>query len=80
MRTLKIVALGTLLAVAAGTLFQPARAQTANPDDIKALATEIQTLQDQQKTITDNQAKIDAKLADVVENIRVARLYGARVR
>ena len=80
MRTLKFLALCGLLAGAAGTFLGPAQAQTSSVADIKATAEAIQTLQDQQKTITDNQAKIDAKLATIAENVRVARLYAARVK
>jgi hypothetical protein len=32
----------------------------------------------QQATITDNQAKIDAKLAAIAENLRLARIYAGR--
>jgi hypothetical protein len=77
---IKTLALCGLLAVAASSIFGPAQAQTDSVADIKATADTIQTLEDQQKTITDNQAKIDAKLADIVENIRVARLYASRAR
>jgi hypothetical protein len=77
---IKTLALCGLLTVAASSIFGPAQAQTDSVADIKATADTIQTLEDQQKTITDNQAKIDAKLADIVENIRVARLYASRAR
>jgi len=80
MRTLKSLLLCVLIAAAASTILPPAQGQTDNPADIKATADAIQTLQDQQKTIADNQAKIDAKLADIAENVRVARLYGARAK
>jgi len=80
MRTLKIMALCGLLAAAASSIFGPAQAQTASVADIKATADAIQALQDQQKTITDNQTKIDAKLASIAENVRVARLYASRAR
>jgi hypothetical protein len=80
MRTLKFLALCGLLAGAIGTILGPAQAQTASVADIKASVEAIQTLQDQQKTITDNQSKIDAKLATIAENVRVARLYAARIK
>ncbi len=80
MRTLKYVALCGLLAGAAGTFLGPAQAQSDSVADIKATAEAIQTLQDQQKTIADNQAKIDDKLATIAENVRQARLYAARSR
>jgi len=80
MRNLKFLALCGLLAAAAGTFLGPAQAQTGSVADIKATAEAIQTLQDQQKTITDNQASIDAKLAAIAENVRLARLYSSRAK
>jgi hypothetical protein len=80
MRTLKFMAVCGLLAGAASVFFGPAQAQTDSVADIKATLEAIQTLQDQQKTITDNQARIDAKLATIAENIRVARLFSARLK
>jgi hypothetical protein len=80
MRTLKYLALCGLMAATASLFFGPAQAQTASVADIKATADAIQALQDQQKTITDNEDKIDAKLADIAENIRVARLYASRAK
>jgi len=78
MQNLKYLALCGLLAAAANIFFGPAQAQTGSVADIKETAEAIQTLQDQQKTITDNQAKIDAKLATIAENVRVARIYQSR--
>jgi len=81
MRTLKYLALCGLLAAAAGSILGPVQAQSDNSvADIKATAEAVQTLQDQQKTITDNQGKIDDKLASIAENVRLARLYGARAK
>lgn len=80
MRTLKCLALAALLAAAANSILSPAQAQSDSVADIKATADAIQALQDQQKTLADNQAKIDTKLADIAENVRIARLYGARAR
>jgi prefoldin subunit 5 len=80
MRTLKLTALCVLLAAAASPFLVPVQAQTPSVADIKATAEAIQTLTDQQKTINDNQTKIDEKLADITENIRVARLYAARAK
>jgi hypothetical protein len=80
MRTLKYLALCGLMAGAASLLLGPAQAQTESVGDIKATADAIQTLEDQQKTITDNQGKIDDKLADIAECVRVARLYASRAR
>ena len=80
MRTLKYLALCGLLAATASSFFGPAQAQSPSVSDIKATADAIQTLEDQQKTITDNQGKIDDKIADIAENVRVARLYASRAR
>ena len=81
MGTLKYLATCGLLAVAASILFGPAQAQqTGGVEDMKATQDVIQTLQEQQKELTDNEATIDAKLATIAENVRVARLYGARAK
>jgi len=81
MATLKYLATCGLLAITASIFFQPARAQqAAGAEDIKATQDVIQTLQEQQKELTDNEAAIDAKLATIAENVRVARLYGARAK
>ena len=44
-------------------------------DQVLAVAKEVQL---QQIAIAENQAKIDAKLAAIAENIRVARIYATR--
>jgi hypothetical protein len=44
----------------------------------KELLALIKQVQAQQTQIADNQAKIDAKLADVAETLRVARIFTAR--
>jgi hypothetical protein len=81
MGNLKYLALCGLLAVSASIFYGPAEAQqTGSVADIKATDEAIATLQEQQKELTDNQAKIDAKLASIAENVRVARLYGARAK
>jgi hypothetical protein len=80
MRTLKYIAFSLFVVAAANSLFAPARAQTASVADIKATAEAIQTLQDQQKTLADNQTKIDTALASIAENVRVARIYAARAK
>jgi hypothetical protein len=81
MPKLKYLAISALLAVAVGSLLGPVQAQQGGSvADLKSGAEAIQTLQAQQQTITDNQAKIDAKLATIAENVRVARLYAARIK
>ena len=56
-----------------------AQTPPAKPDepDLLALVKEVQT---QQAQIVANQAKIDSKLADLAETIRVARIYSSRSR
>ncbi len=43
-----------------------------------ALGALVQELQAQQKTLADNQAKIDAKLAVITETLRQARIFVSR--
>ena len=47
-------------------------------DDQQELLALIKEVQAQQKVIADNQAKIDAKLAEVTEAVRLARIYAKR--
>lgn len=54
-------------------------AQTPDTREQRLLAL-IKEVQAQQAQIADNQAKIDAKLADLAESIRVARIYTKRER
>ena len=59
-------------------IFSSGVAQTPNNDQqLLALIKEVQT---QQAQIADNQSKIDAKLAEVAEAVRVARIYSKRER
>jgi hypothetical protein len=52
-------------------------AEPAKPQEQQLLAT-IKQIQEQQALIAENQAKIEAKLATVVEAVRVARIYSSR--
>jgi uncharacterized protein YgfB (UPF0149 family) len=52
--------------------------QTPANKDEQELLTVIADLQAQQGRITENQAKIDAKMAEVMEAIRVARIFAGR--
>ena len=61
----------TFLAVSSGV------AQTPDLKNEQLLAL-IKEVQAQQAQIADNQAKLEAKLADVAEAIRVARIYSKR--
>jgi hypothetical protein len=66
-------------AIFAGALFAPVHSGGQTGDEIKT----VQLLNDvttQQASIADNQAKIDAKLATIAENIRQARIYAGRGR
>ncbi len=54
------------------------RAQSPAPPEQKQIAILIKAVQDQQTQIAENQAKIDEKLAAVVEAVRVARIYSSR--
>lgn len=51
--------------------------QTDQPQQLLALVKEVQA---QQAQIAANQQKIDAKLSDLAETIRVARIYSSRSR
>jgi hypothetical protein len=53
-------------------------AQGPAATDNKELQTLIDEVRAQQQQIADNQAKIDEKLAEVVEAVRVARIYAGR--
>jgi len=61
----------TVLALSSGV------AQTPDLQNQQLLAL-IKEVQAQQAQIADNQTKLEAKLADVAEAIRVARIYSKR--
>ena len=62
-----------LLAIFAAMLC-PAKAQNAPTQLVSA----VNELKQQQAQIADNQTKIDSKIADLVETIRVARIFMSR--
>ena len=51
---------------------------SSNPEEPSDLVATIDTLKKQQSEIVDNQTKIDEKITDLTENIRIARLYMSR--
>jgi hypothetical protein len=59
-------------------LFSSGAAQTPETRPEEQLLALIKEVQSQQAQIADNQAKIDGKLAEVAETIRVARIYSKR--
>jgi hypothetical protein len=72
-RSLLAAALSIALIGASATLGQGPN--TNSKQQLLGLAKEVQT---QQTQIADNQAKIDAKLAEIAEAIRLARIYVSR--
>lgn len=58
--------------------FSLGAAQTSDPREEEQLLALVKEVQAQQAQIADNQAKIDSKLAEVAETIRVARIYSKR--
>jgi hypothetical protein len=56
-------------------------AQAPDPkDDQEKLLALVKEVQAQQSQIAANQTKIDAKLADLAETLRVARIFSSRSR
>ena len=53
-------------------------APTASRQQVEQVLAVAKEVQVQQAAIAENQAKIDAKLATIAENIRVARIYSSR--
>ena len=55
-------------------------AQTPNVSDEQKMLALIMEVQTQQAQIADNQAKIDNRLADLAETIRVARIFSKQAK
>jgi glycerol-3-phosphate cytidylyltransferase-like family protein len=53
-------------------------ARAESDADMKAMAALAQDIIAQQKTLTDNQAKVDEKLAAIAEQLRLARIFESR--
>jgi hypothetical protein len=60
-------------------LSSPAQTPAIKPDEQELLAL-VKEVQAQQAQIVANQTKIDSKLADLAETIRVARIFSSRSR
>lgn len=56
----------------------PLSAQAPDARDQQQLAAVVRELQAQQAQIADNQTKIEAKMAELTETIRVARLFAGK--
>jgi hypothetical protein len=55
-------------------------AQTPSQNEQERILALIKDVQIQHTQIADNQTKIEAKVADLAETIRVARLFAARIK
>src|SRR5438876_12112767 len=74
------ISLAILLAVTPLALLSSA-AQAADPkDEQRQLLALVKEVQAQQEQIVANQAKIDAKLADLGETLHTARIFSSRSR
>lgn len=63
---------------ACATAFTLFAQNPSTPPSDAGITAVIQEIQTQQKTLAENQAKIDEKLAAITEEIRLARLFVAR--
>ncbi len=75
-KPLLVTALG--VAVLAGVVFSPTKSSGQAATDDAALTALLNDVTAQQATLADNQTKIDAKLATVAENLRIARIFVSR--
>ena len=66
-----------ITAIFALSLISVANAAESSPQDPQVIAL-IKEIQTQQATIVSNQSKIDSRMADVAEALRVARIYSSR--
>ncbi len=67
------------VAAMAGALGLPRSTQAqATPDETRAMLALNQEIANQVALIADNQKQIDAKLAVIAENLRIARIYVSR--
>ena len=73
----KLTLFGALVLLASSTGAQSPAPPAASPEQ-KQIEILINAIQQQQTRIAENQARIDEKLALVVETVRVARIYSSR--
>jgi hypothetical protein len=73
MKRILVLALSSVALLAASA----SRGQTPEANDEKLLAL-VKEVQAQQTQIVENQGKIEAKLAEIAETIRVARIFTSR--
>jgi ABC-type transporter MlaC component len=71
----RIISSATVLAVA---LIASASAQAPASKEDQAVTALVKEVQAQQARIAENQAKIDTKLVELTEAIRVARIFAGR--
>ena len=76
MKSILVTAIGCAIFVAP----RIAETQTPPPAEQQRILALIKDVQTQQAQIVDNQAKIESKLVELAEAIRLARLYSARAR
>ena len=72
----RIISSATLFAVA--LLIASASAQAPPGQEEQPVTVLVREIQAQQARIADNQAKIDTKLVELAEAIRVARIFAGR--
>ena len=78
MKTKPLSAVAGALAVLALGLTLPPRSSGQAGSDEATLAAVVIEIAAQQAAITENQAKIDEKIAAIAEDVRVARIFVAR--
>jgi hypothetical protein len=71
------ISLATLLALIAAL---PLAAQAPDAAEEQHLVALVKEVQAQQAQLLGNQAKIEAKLAEITQTIRMARVFSARTR
>jgi hypothetical protein len=67
------------LLFAATLLISSSVAQTSDSNDQQKLLALVKEVQTQQTQIASNQTKIDTKLVDLAETIRVARVHAGKI-